>query len=506
MSGCCTRFRNAPTGRLPAGESVGAARSKERSLTNRLTSFLALLLTAALLLGSVAHAWAEDEAGQGNGSLAPFPPGDVYGVQVIGDSLAEGILGGLSEALANEPRLKLPKKHRAFNGVMRDAFDADMKALEEEIAKEPFQIAVVMLGAYDRIGPRNAAGKRIAVGSDEWKGEYGRRLDRLMKVMRKTGAGVYWVNLPNMRRSDANDDAQMMNEIMRERAYMNGLRYIDSMAGFADEQGGYADSGPDVTGKIRRLREPDGVNFTDAGNRKLAFFVEKEVKRDLAQAKQDRNIPLAGDTAEQAAINAAAKALSTTPAPGGSPASATGTGWAPTIALGQQQSAAAGKPHEGAAEGAQKADNGRVSIKAIGTNGKEEVLTVDVLRPAIPASVVALVTRKESADKPSQMGDSLLDQIPGGLTVMSSIQPANDSGGARRKISPTQSPYFRVLVKGERVNPRPGRADDLIWPRPEPAPVPDPPAAAPAPAPAPAAVDTPKEPPAKSRRKPRDQG
>jgi hypothetical protein len=104
------------------------------------------------------------------------------------------------------------------------------------------------------------------------------------------------------------------------------------------------------------------------------------------------------------------------------------------------------------------------------------------------------------------MGDSLLDQIPGGLTVMSSIQPANDTGGARRKTSPTQSPYFRVLVKGERVPPRPGRADELIWPRPEPAPVPDPPAAAPAPATAPAAAETPKEAPAKSRKRQRDQG
>ena len=49
------------------------------------------------------------------------------------------------------------------------------------------------------------------------------------------------------------------------------------------------------------------------------------------------------------------------------------------------------------------------------------------------------------------MGDVLVDQIPGGLTVMSSIVPPRGSDGSRRRMSPTQSPYFRVLEKGERL-------------------------------------------------------
>ena len=36
----------------------------------------------------------------------------------------------------------------------------------------------------------------------------------------------------------------------------------------------------------------------------------------------------------------------------------------------------------------------------------------------------------------------------------------------------------RVLVKGERPEPKPGRADDFSWPRVEPPPIPEPPAAA----------------------------
>jgi len=61
----------------------------------------------------------------------------------------------------------------------------------------------------------------------------------------------------------------------------------------------------------------------------------------------------------------------------------------------------------------------------------------------------------------------LVDQIPGGLTVMSSIVPPRSLDGSRRRMSPTQSPYFRVLEKGERLPPKPGRADDFTWPRPQ---------------------------------------
>jgi hypothetical protein len=64
------------------------------------------------------------------------------------------------------------------------------------------------------------------------------------------------------------------------------------------------------------------------------------------------------------------------------------------------------------------------------------------------------------------MGDILVDQIPGGLTVMSSIVPPRGADG-RRRLSPTQTPYFRVFERGERLVPKPGRADDVSWPRPQ---------------------------------------
>jgi hypothetical protein len=246
---------------------------------------------------------------------------------------------------------------------------------------------------------------------------------------------------------------------------LNGFKYIDAYTGFMDETGGYSPYGPDVTGKIRILREGDGVYFTAAGNRKLAHFVERDLRRDLTQAKADRAIPLAGAEEEQSKINPD-KAKLAEPAPGAGPAS----GAKADQAAPGTPAAAVAATQAGGASGDQKADNGKINLRMVNPGGREEVVTLDIVRPAIPASVVALVTRRESADRPSQIGESIVDQIPGGLTVMSTVALGNTpgAGGSRSRLSPAQTPYFRVLFKGERLSPKPGRADDVTWPRPEP--------------------------------------
>lgn len=420
---------------------------------------------AVAMMAAGAGVRAEDDGQGGSSYVAQYPAGDVYQIQVIGDDIAEGLVGGLSEAFQGDAHVQVRPKPANLDTLMRSGFPDQLKALDEGLTKEPSTIAVVMIGPQDRVSFKGTAGKKVWIDHDEWKAEFGRQIDLVMKQLKRRRLAVYWVSLPNVRRAEPNEDVQVLNEIIRERVYLNGLKYIDSYAGFADEGGGYSAMGPDIAGKIRLLRESNGVSFTDAGNRKLAHFVEREMRRDLTQAKADRTIPLAGAEAEQSAISAsrkAAAAIAKTVAPGVPSTAAPGA-----VAAGAGVVAA----EVGTGSGDQKADSGRISLAVPGPGGKEDIVSVDLLRPAIPASVIALVNRKENADKATQLGDILIDQIPGGLMVMSSISPANDSaGGEKRRLAPTQTPYFRVMVKGERVSPREGRSDDVAWPRPEPPP------------------------------------
>jgi hypothetical protein len=341
-----------------------------------------------------------------------------------------------------------------------------MKA-EEAPGRETFHIGVVMIGYSDRNFIRTSPRDRALWGTDAWRTEYGRRVDRLIKTLKKRGIAVYWVGQPVMRRSDFNEAATTMNDIARDKAFLNGAKFIDIQAHFADEGGNFTPLGPDITGKQRVLREPDGMLLNYFGNRKLAHFVEQEIKRDLLQAKNERAIPLAGSEVEQTRI--------VKPRPSSPPSD---PGWKGTVApskeAGPASQSAPGQPKGLAASdtsGDQKSDNGRITLKSIGSNGREESVTIDILRPAIPAAVVALITRKDTGERASQMGDVIPDDVGGGLVALSSVTPSGTNAGTgvrRRSTSPSLSPYYQVLVKGERLPPKPGRADDFSWPRVDP--------------------------------------
>ena len=443
----------------------------------RLAHALILAVLALLAAAPADTARSADEDGAQVSFITPFPDNDTYRVQVVGDWWAEGMIDGLVEGLAGDSRVQVNRKHRAVTSMFRGDFEDEMKSLDEQITREKSHIVIVMGGMADRVSVRLGNGKRAAVGSDEWKAEYTRRVDRLIKAVRKSGTAVYWVSQPKLAREEADDDAVMMNEIVRERVYLNGLKYVDVHDAFADEQGNYRPNGPDVSGKSVRMRDPDGIGFTGTGYRKLAYYVEREVTRDLTQARAERAIPLAGTEAEQARVNPqkAAEAVKAS-----TPGAAAGAKGAPGSAIAGAQGRADPSLD-------QKADNGRITLKLAGADGREENLTMEIVRPAIPASVVALVTRRQVLDKGLQPGDVVHEDIPGGLTVLSTITPTNETAAGRRRISPTQTAYFRVLVKGERLQPKPGRTDDFTWPRQDQAamePVAEPVPAAPARAPA----------------------
>ncbi|MGQ0455993.1 MAG: SGNH/GDSL hydrolase family protein [Hyphomicrobium sp.] len=405
------------------------------------------LLGLVILLASTARGAEDDSA---NSFLNPFPDGDIYQLTVVGDGYADGLLAGLSESMGSDTRLGIQAKVRRLNGVMGADIDSRVRDLESALSGMTLNIAIVMVGADDRVPLRSqSTGRRVPIGSDEWMAEYARRVDLFMKAIKRANLGVYWVGLPNLSRGDANEHAQKMNDVIRERAYLNGYKYIDAFSGFADENGVYSAYGPDLQGKIRVLRQGDG--FTEAGNRKLAHFVEKELRRDLNRAKANKTVPLLGSEAEQAKVNPdnAVK----TPAPS-SPAASSDPSAVKSATTDSAPSAASADTTSD-----QKAENGKVSFKALGPDGREETHSVEIVRPAIPASVVALMARREGA---GQFGDLIVEQMPGGLTLMSSITPSGAK--SRGKQAPTQAPYFRLLVKGERLTPKPGRADDVSWP------------------------------------------
>lgn len=430
------------------------------------TRAAALLVGFAVTLGLLAAAPARAQDEWGASYITPFPENDVYRLQVIGDGMAEGLFGALSNAFRSDTRVRMPGSRHSVGGFIRMRPD-DFFRFEESIKSEPLHVAVIMLGISDRVALRAPDGRRVNVGTEEWKEEYGRRVDRVTRALKRHGAAIYWIGLPIVGRSDMNEDVRMLNSVFRERALLNNIKFIDVYEAFADETGQYTQYGPDLTGKQRLLRHGDGVGFTAVGNRKLAHYVEREIKRDLIQAKNERDIPLAGSEVEQRRISPSSQ-----PAEPAEAARQAQRG----AATGRAKAGGGLAPRPAPVLGELKAENSTVAVRVPSRSGGEEELTVEIVRPAIPASVIALVSRRQSANRPAQLGDTLPETLPGGVTLLSSITPglAAGSQAQRRRLAPTQSPFFKVLVKGERIPPQLGRADDFSWPPPEPEPEPRP--------------------------------
>lgn len=122
----------------------------------------------------------------------------------------------------------------------------------------------------------------IEFRSERWEQVYSRRIDDTIAALKSKGVPVFWVGMPAIRGTKSTADMVYLNDLYRGRAEKAGAIYIDVWDGFVDENGKFTTFGPDFEGQNRRLRTADGVFFTKYGARKLAHYVEREIRRYMA--------------------------------------------------------------------------------------------------------------------------------------------------------------------------------------------------------------------------------
>jgi lysophospholipase L1-like esterase len=90
--------------------------------------------------------------------------------------------------------------------------------------------------------------------SDAWSEAYIRRIDDTIAALKTAGVPIFWVGLPPLRGGRLAADIPFLNDLYRSRADKAGIVYVDIWDGFVDEDGRFAQSGPDFEGQTRRLR------------------------------------------------------------------------------------------------------------------------------------------------------------------------------------------------------------------------------------------------------------
>ena len=138
--------------------------------------------------------------------------------------------------------------------------------------------------------------------SEKWTELYIRRIDETIAALKARNVPVLWVGLPPVRNTKAAADLSYLNDLFRSRAEKAGVTYIDTWDGFVDESGRFVMQGPDFEGQIRRLRSSDGTHFTQAGARKLAHYVEREIQRGLMANATPVSLPAPEEPAPPVAV------------------------------------------------------------------------------------------------------------------------------------------------------------------------------------------------------------
>jgi len=256
---------------------------------------------------------------------AEVPP--TIRILVLGDSMADWLAYGLEEQLNETPEIGILRKHRAYSGLIRYEQKSDAewpKVARELIAAEKPQAIIVLLGLQDRLEIREKAPPKplpqprpsgqtqnpaeaaeatddetsaaavpeaqrarpsgpVEFRSEKWEELYGAKIDDMIAALRTANVPVLWVGIPAVRGTRSTSDMQYLNDIIRPRVEKAGLIFVNVWDGFVDERGQFMHRGPDETGQIRQLRTHDGVHFTRFGARKLAHYVERDLKRVLRE-------------------------------------------------------------------------------------------------------------------------------------------------------------------------------------------------------------------------------
>ena len=267
------------------------------------------------------------------GSPGGEPVKPTFFVSVLGDSLGILAAQGLVDAFGDKPEISIADQARDLSGLARDDYYDWSKAARDMVAaKTQIDLVVIMIGIND-LQPLKDGGETLDPLSDGWRAIYAQRVENLVTPFRDAHIPVLWVGLPPMLDDRFNSQVIALNAIDREHAEMAGAKYVDVWDAFADQSGQYAAFGPDVDGQNSKLRSgPNGIYFTKAGSRKLAHFLEADIRKafdrtrppgdiaslppDIEQEADDINAQI---RREMGAEKSQAPGLSTTPKPSAGP-------------------------------------------------------------------------------------------------------------------------------------------------------------------------------------------
>ncbi|NGP16761.1 SGNH/GDSL hydrolase family protein [Devosia aurantiaca] len=215
-------------------------------------------------------------------AAAPPPPPepdvtkdpDATRLAVFGDLLAIDLTKALERFYAEDPNIVVVGQGVSSSGFVRNDYFDWNQTIEEQIAADSFDLAVVIIGINDR-QDISANGQNYETLTEGWKAAYQARLNDFLNRLRAARKPVVWVGLPPMSKSDYSAAISQISALQKLAAFSGGAEFLDIYDRFLGEDGKYSSQGPDVNGQNARMRKDDGIHFSNAGSDKLAFYISQ---------------------------------------------------------------------------------------------------------------------------------------------------------------------------------------------------------------------------------------
>ena len=196
---------------------------------------------------------------------------------VFGDTMAVDLAAALDRFYTDDPNIVVVNQGVGNSGFARpDYFDWD-KTVADQVSKNSFDIAVMIVGINDKQTIRQD-GASVKALTPDWDDIYKARVAAFVSAVHGANKPLIWVGLPPMADDTLNTALSDISSIQRLAVFAGGADFLDIYDRFVDDNGDYSATGPDINGNIVKLRKDDGVRLTAAGADKLAFYLSQQLK------------------------------------------------------------------------------------------------------------------------------------------------------------------------------------------------------------------------------------
>jgi hypothetical protein len=207
-------------------------------------------------------------------------PGARPRVLVTGDSMIYGIIDVLERAVRRSGGVLKGDPHPG-SGITKPFLLRWPHHARASARLERPDATVVFLGAAVDTFPFVLAGEHVDCCGPAWVAEYVRQLRQMMaSYLRHGSALVYWVLLPAPRDADRVVSIHAINGAIRQAAatFPDGIRVVD--IGPAISPGDVYRETAMFRGRLRVIREPDGMHLANAGLHIATEVIERAMRPD----------------------------------------------------------------------------------------------------------------------------------------------------------------------------------------------------------------------------------